>query len=136
MLVVKGDFEKVKAEMKEASKANTDKIKSLKKDQKARVKAKIAPSTKVAREINSLEAFQEMYKVSKVLPVRLRGQVINYKAYEALTKKLKNKPLTQILKQGFRVEYQTGPDSKGWIEFADLSQYFKGFKHIPEAEVE
>ncbi len=134
MLLVNGDFEKVKAEMKEAYKAKADVARALKKLHKKPYERPVF----VNQKIDALEKLQGIYKVSQVLPVRIEGLIINYKLFNAYIKKLRGfkVELFLFLEDEFLVlEYQKD-QTKGLLELRDLSQYFKGFDHIPCAEVQ
>jgi hypothetical protein len=82
LIVVTEFVEKIKAEMKEASKVTAENINNLKKPYK-----RIGIPAHVQRKIADLEFKVNLYSVSKVLPVRIEGVIINYKIYSAFIKK-------------------------------------------------
>lgn len=132
MLIVNGDFEKVKAEMKEASKARADEARAIKKLHKNPYNRPVLINLK----LDSIEEAQNMYKLTKVLPVRIEALVINYKLFKAFMKNLKNYQVNLFVEKEFLVlEYENG-QTKGRLELRDLATYFEGFEHIPVAEVE
>jgi hypothetical protein len=133
MVIVVTEFvEKIKAEMKEASKATSENISSLKKP----YKRKGIPAH-IQRKIDDLEFKANMYSVSKMLPVRIEGVVINYKLYAAFIKKLKGFHTNiTVLPEGVTLSYWkegTRNHGKGVLKLYNISEYFEGFNHIPEA---
>ncbi|MFT4415300.1 hypothetical protein ACLM5H_15675 [Fredinandcohnia humi] len=128
-----GDFEKVKSEMKKANKSISDEIKAIKKPYRRNT------PHHVQHRIDYLASKGRIYSVSKVLPVRIDGIVINFKLYEAFMKKLKDFE-TNVLStpEGIVVQYwkrRSLAQGKGLFKLYDLNKYFKGFEHIPNAEI-
>jgi hypothetical protein len=136
LIVVNSDFENVKSELKKAKQLCADEIKSLKKTHK---KEKIMPQNIQAR-LTKLAYLSSLYSVSKILPVRIDGVVINYKLYAAFIKKLKDFNISiAVLSDGVVVQYwKTGTlnQGKGVLKLYDLGPYFKDFRHIPDAALE
>jgi hypothetical protein len=133
MVIVVTEFvEKIKNEMKQANKTTSELISNLKKP----YKREMIPSH-VQRKIDELELKLNMYSVSKTLPVRIEGVVINFKVYAAFIKKLKgfNTTLT-VLSDGISLSYWkegTRNHGKGILKLYNIAEYFEGFNHIPEA---
>jgi hypothetical protein len=133
MLIVVTEFvEKIKAEMKEASKSTAESISNMKKPYR-----RVSMPSHVKRKLDELEFKVDMYSVSKVLPVRIEGVIINYKIYSTFIKKLKgfNTNLT-VTSEGIALSYWkegTRNHGKGVLKLYNISEYFEGFEHIPEA---
>jgi hypothetical protein len=133
MLIVVTEFvEKIKAEMKEASKATSENISNFKKPYK-----RTDIPSHLQRKIDVLEFRSNMYSVSKMLPVRIEGVVINYKLYAAFIKKLKGFNINiTVHPEGVTLSYwKEGARNhgKGVLKLYNISEYFEGFNHIPEA---
>lgn len=92
------------------------------------------------KEFGSLEWLKRsipIYSVSKVLPVKYGGLIINGKLLKAYVKKLK----------GFEIKVQSDEEKfilrygkergkyTGRLELYDLSEFFQGFPNIPELVV-
>lgn len=134
--IVSGSFEDLKREMKQASDLKKQEIKSWKKklkDSKSNTDKRLA----IERNIEKEEKFTKiMFVPSKVLPVKVGGIVINYKAYQSFVKKIERLESQISLSGGcLRIDYKTGRYSKGYVEFADLREYFEGFVSLPEAKI-
>lgn len=133
MLKIKGDFEEVKAEMKE----HGLKVKQASLLLKKKHKREYLVPEKDKNMLNSMAFQANLYKVSKTLPVRVEGIVINHKLYSSFMKKIKGYK-TSILMQsdGMVVNYWkqgTLNQGKGVLKLYDLSEYFKDFENVPEA---
>lgn len=137
MLKVKGNFDAVKAEMRLARSIVSGGIRGLKAQHKPKDKWSPYP-TRVTNRINELEFKEKLFRVSKTLPVRIEGLVINYKLYSSFTKKLKDFRISVAVNDNcLEVNYWkpgTLNNGKGVLKLYDLSPYFVEFKHIPVAE--
>lgn len=137
MLKVKGNFDAVKVEMKEAYHVVSGEIRGLKAQHKPKDKWGSYPS-RVTNRLNELEFKQKLYRTSKTLPVRVEGLVINYKLYSSFTKKLRDFRISVAVNDDcLEVNYWkpgTLNNGKGVLKLYDLSHYFVDFKHIPVAE--
>jgi hypothetical protein len=132
--IVSGNFEALKTEMKQANIAKREEIKALKKEHKGE---RVVPNH-VQEKVNELEFLQKrMYAPSKVLPVKVDGFVINFKAFKSFMKKIeKLEKEAEIINDGVRVTYRTGPGTKGHVDFIDLSKHFIGFEYVPTAIIQ
>jgi hypothetical protein len=155
LIVVTEFVEKVKTEMKQESKRIADEIKMCKKWHKEDVKKlkekhkkenvpKVQTDKKIGelvKDTNLLIAKltykADFYSTSKMLPVRVYGVVINFKIYSDFMKKIEGF-YTNITMQDGEVNLSYWKEGarnhgKGVLKLYDLSEYFKDFKHIPEA---
>ncbi|MEK3887475.1 hypothetical protein [Bacillus sp. FSL K6-3431] len=131
--IIEGDFEKLKDEMKSASKSYAKKASTIKAAHKRVHDRPVA----VNKMLDRLEDIQKMFKVSRVLPVKIEGVIINFKAYQSFVKKLRKLDAKVSFRDGVLcLEYQTGPKTGGCLEFEDLTIHFQGFQHIPVAEID
>ncbi|MDF2902397.1 MAG: hypothetical protein K0S25_35 [Bacillus sp. (in: firmicutes)] len=119
--------------MKQASKSTSEIISNMKKPYR-----RVSMPSHVKRKLDELEFKVDMYSVSKVIPVRIEGVIINYKIYSAFIKKLKgfNTNLT-VTSEGIALSYWKEGirnQGKGVLQLYNISEYFEGFEHIPEAK--
>lgn len=133
MIEVKGSFDEIKIQMKDANKSIADEIKHHKK----RYRKEGHLPRAVQEIVDGLAAKARIYSVSKVLPVQVENLMINYKLYEAFTKKLKGFEYSiLVVDDGVIIQYwkrRTLAQGKGMLKLYDISKYFKNFHSIPEA---
>ncbi len=98
---------------------------------------KLKAELKKARLFTEVEYLRKLYSV-KTLPVRVEGIVINFSLYQSFLRKLKGfETKISISHNSLRLEYRKfGTPNKGVVIFEDLSNFFKGFMHIPVAVVD
>lgn len=139
MLDVKGNFEKVKKEMKSEIKKCTDQVKYLKKAYKDEFKKDKKYPSKVQIAINELDAKKAFLSPSKILPVKIQGIVINHKLYLDFLKKLNGFETSLVVLDSMVVLNYWKPgqfhQSKGSLALYDIGKYFEGFNHIPDAVI-
>lgn len=129
MIVVNGDFEKVKEEMKEVRKLKTTTPLAIHKRYENQY-------SRLERELKRNELLSHMYSVSKVLPVKIDDHIFNYKVYTSFIKKLNGYQIkTEVIDDSLYVYYTKGKKSNGLLALRDLSPYFEGFIHIPEGHI-
>ncbi|MFD2446409.1 hypothetical protein ACFSO7_20820 [Bacillus sp. CGMCC 1.16607] len=132
--IVKGNVIDLKVEMKQAHKTTSLAVTALKKPYK---KMGYIPSH-IQTKVDELTSKIEMYSVSKTLPVRIEGVVINLKVFEVFMKKLNGFEKSIIFQSdGLTVQYwKKGylSQGKGLLKLYDLSKYFDGFEHILEGK--
>jgi hypothetical protein len=138
MLTVNGDFEEVKKQIKTANQTLTKELREVKKAEKEDVKAN-GRSTKFQTKIEKLEFLIKFYSVSKMLPVRIEGIIINYKLYSDFMKKVKDLHTDTVVNPNeVVVQYwklNRIRETKGELTLHDISPYFKDFNNIPSTEI-
>lgn len=130
MKIVKGDFEKLKPEMKLFQADIKQKIKDLSKIRKE----KGCLNEQEIKKLRELEKLERLYNPSKVLPVQLESVslVVDYKLFTKFLKKIEKLPHEiNIENDCLIVEYQTGQHASGRLELYDLSNYYLHFQHMP-----
>ncbi|MDQ0254908.1 hypothetical protein J2S74_002290 [Evansella vedderi] len=125
--IVSGSVEDVKAELKIILSNLKKRVSAIKKEYRGRQ----MPVSK-QREIQELEQFQRIFKVSVMLPVEVEGIVINYKAYEDMLKKLKGQWVQlKVDSQKLTLTYESGK-----LELYDLRPLLTSIKQFPRAVIE
>lgn len=130
MKIIKGDFEKLKPEMKSFQVDVKQKIKDLSKIRKE----KGYLNEQEIEKLRELEKLERLYNPSKVLPVQLESTslVVDYKLFTKFLKKIEKLPHEINIKNDcLIVEYQTGQHTSGRLELRDLSNYYLHFQHMP-----
>lgn len=132
MKIIKGDFEKLKSEMKSFQVDVKQKIKDLSKIRKE----KGYLNEQEIEKLRELEKLEKLYNPSKVLPVQLGSTsfVVDSKRFIKFLKKIEKLPHEiNIENDCLIVEYRTGQHSSGRLELYDLSNYYLHFQQIPVA---
>ncbi|MES1045311.1 hypothetical protein FOA22_12610 [Heyndrickxia oleronia] len=92
--------------------------------------------TRLEREMKRNDLLNHMYSVSKTIPVKIGGLIINYKFLSSYLKKLKNHTVEiEMGESRILISYEKHR-SKGQLVLEDLSFYFRDFKHIPSAVID
>lgn len=135
MLQVNGSFENVKEEMKQKNATLSDRIKLTKKHYR---REDMMPSH-ARLKIEEIATLSRLYSVSKVLPVRVEGLIINHKLYADFMKKLNGFMIEITVHETMLViqywKKKQLHQAKGSLALYDMSKYFEGFQHIPEAVI-
>ncbi|MDR9795240.1 hypothetical protein ACTHHL_00475 [Aeribacillus composti] len=127
--LISSSFEDLKKEMKLSLENVNQKIQALEKERRR---------AEFEDQMKELHNLKRIYSLSKVLPVRIEGIVINYKLYKAFMKKLKGfEKHTAVLWDRLEIHYrEPKTKNKGSLTLLNLSSYFRDFKHIPISEME
>jgi uncharacterized protein involved in exopolysaccharide biosynthesis len=128
--IVKGDFEKLKPEMKLFQADVKQKIKYLSKIRKE----KGCLNEQEIEKLRDLEKLERLYNPSKVLPVQLESVslVVDYKLFTKFLKKIEKLPHEiNIGNNCLIVKYWTAQRTSGRLELRDLSNYYLHFQHMP-----
>jgi len=76
----------------------------------------------------------------KHIPVKVGSIIVDYKIVSALLKKIKRlKVDVEITKSALIIKYRdpkADDESRGSCTLSDLSDYYKGFNHVPTATIE
>lgn len=112
-------------------------IKKLKVKTSSAIEKQFGRGYRFEEEHKRNELYRTIYSHSKTLPVKVGHVVINYKLYQSFLKKLKGYEIELLIKGDYLELHYCKPfsKSKGTLILDDISQYFKGFKHIPIAEL-
>lgn len=88
------------------------------------------------KKLQELERKKRIYMVSKTLPAKVDDLIINYKLFDQFLKRINTTPLEiKVEKHKVVLLYKTSPNTNGRLELYDMSKYFTGFNHIPQAVI-
>jgi hypothetical protein len=144
LVIVDGSLEKIKDEIKMASKQVANEIKAVKNQIKnwAKAEKKTAkeekrgesnPPKELDQKLMQLEGILKIYE-SKMIPVKIGDILIDFATYQKAIKKLGGFEINieqdgQVLILRYRRD-----KAHGAIHFRDLSPYFNDFQFLPIAE--
>ena len=90
----------------------------------------------VKKQLDAIDRFLHVFRVSVMAPVRIDEITVNYKTYEQLMKKLKGfEVLCEIQSDKLVVCYRKNNGTHGQLELFDLTKHLGNVEPFPEAKI-
>ena len=129
--IVSGSLEQSKEELKKILAKEKKRASEIRKKHPEKDR-----TLQVNRQLESIDRFLHIFRVSVMAPVSIEGITVNYKAYEQMMKKLKGFEIScEIQSDRLIVCYRKNNSVHGQLELFDISPLLGNVEHFPEAKI-